>query len=175
MPQTTATSTTTSELITRFQLQAHPEGGYFRETYRSGDQVLRTSDEQTRSAATAIYYLLCDGAHSRWHRIKSDEIWHFYAGTPLLVHVLNADRSLTTLRLGNALTHDDVVFQAVVAAGLWFAAECAECTDSAGFALVGCTVAPGFEFTEFELADTDTLLADWPQHRALISKLGVKR
>lgn len=163
---------TASELIAGLQLQAHPEGGYFRETYRSADQIVRANDGQTRSAATAIYYLLCDGAHSSWHRIKSDEVWHFYAGAPLLVHVLNPDGSLSTLRLGNAMTHDEVVFQAVVAAGLWFAAECA---DPAGFALVGCTVAPGFEYSEFELADGEALLADWPQHQELIRKLSARR
>jgi predicted cupin superfamily sugar epimerase len=124
---------------------------------------------ETRSASTAIYYLLCDGAHSAWHRIKSDEVWHFYAGEPLHVHVLDESGVLVTHRLGNALTHRDTVFQAVVPAGLWFAAECA---DPATFALVGCTVAPGFEFSEFELADVDALKAQYPQHAAHIERLG---
>jgi predicted cupin superfamily sugar epimerase len=85
------------------------------------------------------------------------------------VHVLGEDQSLTTLRLGNATTHENVVFQAVVPAGLWFAAEC---VDPATFALVGCTVAPGFEFSEFELAETGALLSGWPQHRQCIERLG---
>jgi len=142
------------ELIRRFDLQPHPEGGFFRETYRSTATVNRAGSDETRSASTAIYYLLCDGAHSAWHRIKSDELWHFHAGEPLLVHVLDEAGKLVTHRLGNALTHPGTAFQAVVSAGLWFAAEC---EDPAGFALVGCTVAPGFEFSECELAKTDAL------------------
>lgn len=157
------------ELIRRFDLQPHPEGGFFRETYRCSDQVKRTVSGETRSASTAIYYLLCDGAHSAWHRIRSDEIWHFYAGEPLLVHVLDAAGELITHRLGNALTHPGTVFQAVVPAGLWFAAECADPTT---YALVGCTVAPGFEFDEFELADVSALQMAYPQHAECVARLG---
>ncbi|WP_025602248.1 cupin domain-containing protein [Burkholderia sp. WSM2230] len=173
------------ELIRRFDLKPHPEGGFFSETYRSAQRVSRVdgaaptsaaethagpmSSAQTRSASTAIYYLLCDGAHSAWHRIRSDEVWHFYAGGPLSVHVLDTSGTLVTHKLGNALIHRDAAFQAVVPAGLWFAAECA---DPAGFAFVGCTVAPGFEFSEFELADVDVLKTQYPQHAALIERLG---
>ncbi|WP_433693920.1 cupin domain-containing protein [Paraburkholderia phenoliruptrix] len=158
------------ELIRRFDLKPHPEGGYFSETYRSAERVSRAHGEApSRSASTAIYYLLCDGAHSAWHRIKSDEVWHFYAGAPLNVHVLDGAGKLVTHKLGNALIHRDAVFQAVVPAGLWFAAECA---DPASFALVGCTVAPGFEFSEFEIADVQTLQADYPEHTGLIGRLG---
>lgn len=161
--------TTKDQLIASLQLQPHPEGGFFRETYRAGMGVTPQGAGHRRSASTAIYYLLCDGAHSAWHRIKSDEVWHFYAGEPLDVYVLEQDGALTRHRLGNALTHADAVFQAVVPAGLWFAAECA---DPATFALAGCTVAPGFEFSEFELADTQALLAEYPQHRERILRLG---
>ncbi|HEX7907678.1 MAG TPA: cupin domain-containing protein [Paraburkholderia sp.] len=158
------------DLIRRFDLEPHPEGGFFRETYRSAERVCRDDGSgETRSASTAIYYLLCDGAHSAWHRIRSDEVWHFYAGEPLNVHVLDESGALVTHKLGNALTRADVVFQAVVPAGLWFAAECA---DPATFALVGCTVAPGFEFSEFELAEVGVLQARHPQHAALIERLG---
>jgi predicted cupin superfamily sugar epimerase len=163
------------ELIRRFDLKPHPEGGFFNETYRSSARVIRDGDHghdssaRTRSASTAIYYLLCDGAHSAWHRIRSDEVWHFYAGEPLHVHVLDTDGRLITHKLGNPLTHPDAVFQAVVPAGLWFAAECA---DPATFALVGCTVAPGFEFSEFEIADVEALKAEHPRHAELIARLG---
>ncbi|MFM0397129.1 cupin domain-containing protein [Paraburkholderia phytofirmans] len=161
------------ELIRRLDLKPHPEGGFFSETYRSVERVIRDKDDsgaaETRSASTAIYYLLCDGAHSAWHRIKSDEVWHFYAGEPLNVHVLDEMGALVTHKLGNALTHADAVFQAMVPAGLWFAAECA---DLATFALVGCTVAPGFEFSEFELADIGALKVQYPRHVALIERLG---
>ncbi|MGF6725777.1 putative cupin superfamily sugar epimerase [Paraburkholderia sp. GAS41] len=157
------------ELIRRFDLQPHPEGGFFRETYRSTATMTREGSEATRAVSTAIYYLLCDGAHSAWHRIKSDEVWHFYAGEPLLVHVLDAAGKHVTHRLGNPLTHPGTVFQAVVAAGLWFAAEC---EDPATFALVGCTVAPGFEFSEFELADIDALQSAYPAQAEFIGRLG---
>lgn len=156
------------ELIRRFSLKPHPEGGFFSETYRSATRVDR-DDGVARSASTAIYYLLCDGAHSAWHRIKSDEVWHFYAGEPLLVHVLTENGTLITHKLGNALAQSDAVFQAVVPRGLWFAAECA---DPGTFALVGCTVAPGFEFSEFELANVDVLKEQYPQHSALIGRMG---
>jgi predicted cupin superfamily sugar epimerase len=161
-------------LIERFGLQPHPEGGYFRETFRGADRVVRaftreTSPGETRSASTAIYYMLCDGAHSAWHRIRSDEVWHFYAGEPIDVHVIDTAGQLLTHHLGNALTHADAVFQAVVPAGQWFAAEL--CV-SGTFALAGCTVAPGFEFSEFELADVAALTKTYPQHEAVIRRLG---
>jgi len=170
MPNMSTSHAAKDELIRRFDLKPHPEGGFFSETYRSAESVRRDDGStKTRSASTAIYYLLCDGAHSAWHRIKSDEVWHFYAGEPLNVHVLDEAGTLITHTLGNALTHSDAVFQAVVPAGLWFAAECA---DPATFALVGCTVAPGFEFSEFELADVEALKARHPQHAAFIERLG---
>jgi predicted cupin superfamily sugar epimerase len=159
------------ELIARLKLEPHPEGGFFRETYRASGNVTRENEGELRSASTAIYFLLCDGAHSAWHRIRSDEVWHFYAGDPVDVHVLDAHGTLVTHRLGNALEHADTVFQAVVKAGDWFAAEC---RDEDGAALVGCTVAPGFEFSEFELAAPGTLEARYPQHRELIARLGPK-
>jgi uncharacterized protein len=155
-------------LIQHLKLEPHPEGGYFRETYRAKGSVTRENESEMRSASTAIYFLLCDGAHSAWHRIRSDEVWHFYAGDPLDVHVLDAQGTLVTHRLGNALDHADTVFQAVVVAGQWFAAEC---RDANGAALVGCTVAPGFEFSEFELAAPGALEALYPQHRDLIARL----
>ena len=170
MPNISTSHAAKDELIRRFDLKPHPEGGFFSETYRSVESVRRDDGStQTRSASTAIYYLLCDGAHSAWHRIMSDEVWHFYAGEPLNVHVLDEAGRLITHTLGNALTHPDAVFQAVVPAGLWFAAECA---DPATFALVGCTVAPGFEFSEFELADVEALKARHPQHAVFIERLG---
>ncbi|MFC0400504.1 cupin domain-containing protein [Paraburkholderia rhizosphaerae] len=159
-----------NDLIRRFGLLPHPEGGYYRETYRATQTIHRQENaNERRSASTAIYYMLCDGAHSAWHRLKSDEIWHFYAGEPLNVHVLDGQGKLTTHRLGNTLTHPDTVFQAVVLAGDWFAAEC---EDPESFAVVGCTVAPGFEFSEFEVADVGQLQVQYPAHRELIARLG---
>jgi len=156
---------TASELVNALGLRPHPEGGFYRETYRSSDSIQR-ADGEMRSASTAIYYLLCDGAHSTWHRIQSDEIWHFYSGTTLLVRELLADGQMRTHTLGS--TPPETVFQACVQAGHWFAAELA---DPSSFALVGCTVAPGFEFSEFELADTDALLQAYPEHGTVIRRL----
>jgi uncharacterized protein len=158
-----------NRLINQLGLIPHPEGGFFRETYRCDETILRSGSGLQRSASTAIYYLLCDGAYSVWHRIRSDEVWHFYAGNPLEVHVLEPGGRRITHRLGNALEDSDAVFQAVVRAGCWFAAEC---VDAQGYALAGCTVAPGFEFSDFELAETDALLADYPGEAALIERLG---
>ncbi len=161
-------ATTAQQLIQRLALQPHPEGGYFRETYRCSETVTRSTYPAVRSASTAIYYLLCDDAYSAWHRIRSDEVWHFYAGGALDVHVLDADGRLHTHRLGDALACHDAVYQAMVPAGCWFAAER---IDPATYTLAGCTVAPGFEFSEFELADPAALLQTFPAHAALIRRL----
>jgi predicted cupin superfamily sugar epimerase len=160
------------ELIRRFGLVAHPEGGYYSETYRDDSLVRRDGapdSEGTRAASTAIYFLLADGAYSAWHRIRSDELWHFYAGSPVEIHSLDERGVLSTRKLGHALEHPGTVFQAVVPAGHWFAARCC---DPSTYALVGCTVAPGFEFSEFEIADVEALAAQFPPHRALIELLG---
>jgi len=164
-------------LIRELQLQPHPEGGYYRETYRSVQAV--SVEAGQRSASTAIYYLLQGGDYSAWHRIASDELWHFYAGSSLQIHVMDTQGCLVTHRLGNPLQDAAAVFQVVVPAGHWFAAELAEPvpheaghTPGARFALVGCTVAPGFEFSEFELADTVDLSARYPEHASLLRRLG---
>jgi uncharacterized protein len=155
-------------LIRELNLQPHPEGGFYRETYRSAERVVRAATGDQGDASTAIYYLLCDGAYSTWHRIRSDEVWHFYTGGRLDVHVLQASSGLTTHRLGNILDDDRAAFQAVVPAGAWFAAEC---VHPGAFALAGCTVAPGFEFADFELADASALAKAFPQHADLVHRL----
>lgn len=159
-------------LIGRLGLQPHPEGGYYRETYRATEIVHRPEQTVQRSASTAIYYLLSGDAWSAWHRIRSDEIWHFYAGGPFLVHVLDGHGGLTTHRLGNAIEDPACVFQAVVPAGHWFAAERVR-PDR--YTLAGCTVAPGFEFSDFELADVDKLALAYPSHQALVARLGPRQ
>ncbi|MEO6984779.1 MAG: cupin domain-containing protein [Paralcaligenes sp.] len=164
-----STTVAVNRLIHQFGLHPHPEGGHYRETYRCEERVQRLSSGRASAASTAIYYLLSGEAYSAWHRIRSDEIWHFYAGCPLNVHVLDDTGQLSTLRLGNALDQADLVFQAVVPAKCWFAAER---TDSKGYSFVGCTVAPGFEFSEFEMADAIELQRQYPQHAKLIERLG---
>lgn len=158
------------KLVERFSLQPHPEGGFYRETYRCAHQVAGTHHPQPRAASTAIFYLLANSAYSAWHRIDADEIWHFYAGQPLLVHVLDST-GLHTYQLGNPLLDLQSSFQVVVPAGCWFAAELAH---GSSYALAGCTVAPGFEFSRFQLADTAALHRDYPNHAALIKRLAPK-
>jgi len=149
--------------IDRLGLQPHPEGGYFRETYRADQRV--TVDGLDRSASTAIYFLLERGQFSALHRIKSDEVWHFYDGSPLVISAILADGSLSTWRLGLG---NDALPQCVVPAGAWFGAEV---IDAGDYALVGCTVAPGFEFVDFEMGDRAELTSSYPDRTDLISRL----
>ncbi|MEX3843426.1 cupin domain-containing protein [Paraburkholderia sp. BR10882] len=163
-----AANTAVEALIRRFGLEPHPEGGYYSETYRADKLVRRegaAAAEGTRAASTAIYFLLAEGAYSAWHRIRSDELWHFYAGSPLEIHSIDERGVLSTRKLGHALDHPGTVFQAVVPAGHWFAARCC---DPSTYALVGCTVAPGFEFSEFEIADVNALADKYPLHRSIV-------
>ncbi|MBB2930818.1 cupin domain-containing protein [Paraburkholderia silvatlantica] len=167
-----AANTAVEELIRRFGLEPHPEGGYYSETYRADKLVRRdgaAAAEGTRAASTAIYFLLAEGAYSAWHRIRSDELWHFYAGSPIEIHSIDERGVLSTRKLGHALDHPGTVFQAVVPAGHWFAARCC---DPSTYALVGCTVAPGFEFSEFEIADVNALAEKYPLHRSIIELFG---
>lgn len=160
-----------TRIIEDLHLQPHPEGGFYRQTYCSDERIVRSGLDDThgeRRASTGIYYMLHGHAYSAWHRIDADEMWHFYTGDTLAIHMLDADGHLVTRRLGNQLDDPSAAFQWVVPAGCWFAAE-REGTQ--GFSLVGCTVAPGFEFDSFELADTQTLLQRYPQHEAAIRRL----
>ncbi|MBD0288469.1 MAG: cupin domain-containing protein, partial [Flavisolibacter sp.] len=120
-----------------------------------------------RHYSTAIYFLLPQGNFSAFHRIKSDECWHFYEGGTLLIHVIDTNGNYTCTRLGRNVQGGDV-YQFVVPAGAWFASEPAPDTD---FALVGCTVAPGFDFADFEMAEGTTLTKEYPQHHSLLQRL----
>jgi uncharacterized protein len=131
---------TSAEIIARLDLKPHPEGGHFRETFRDP-----RVDANGRSVSTAIYFLLARGERSHWHRIDAVEVWHYYAGSPLTLEIADGD-SQRGIRLGPDLAAGETP-QAIVPAQAWQAAE------SAGdWTLVGCTVAPGFDFAEFELA-----------------------
>jgi predicted cupin superfamily sugar epimerase len=162
---------TIDELVRALALAPHPEGGYFRETYRAAEElsVLPSRFAGPRSVSTAIYYLLAEDAFSALHRIRSDEVWHFYVGDPLALTVISDGGELRTLVLGTDLAAGHVP-QAVVEAGAWFGARLVTPGPST-FALVGCTVAPGFSFDDFELADRDALAARYPQHAETIRAL----
>jgi predicted cupin superfamily sugar epimerase len=152
-------------------LTPHPEGGFFRETYRADETIasahLPARFGGERAFATAIYFLLEGWQISRLHRIRSDELWHFHAGGPVAVDSIAPDGALGHAVLGPEVEAGQV-FQHVVPAGHWFGAALER---PASYALVGCTVAPGFDFAELELAHRDALLAQFPQHRALIERL----
>jgi predicted cupin superfamily sugar epimerase len=160
-----------TEIIHRLQLAPHPEGGWFRETYRAPESVAAAALPRrfggARSLSTAIYFLLEAGQCSRLHRIKADEVWHFHAGDPVDVVEIDPAGRLKVTRLGDAFG-----YQHVVPAGSWFGATpAAGPHNPAGFCLVGCTVAPGFDFSDFELADRDALLAEYPGHQDWIRRL----
>ncbi len=162
---------TVEDLIQTYALMPHPEGGYFIETYRSEEAIkqhaLHERFKGERSIATAIYFLLEEGNFSAFHRIQSDECWHFYAGHTLLVHVIDPNGAYRCLKLGMDIKRGEV-FQAVVPAGSWFASE----TAAGGlFSFVGCTVAPGFDFEDFELAKKDDLCQLFPEHQPILSRL----
>ena len=157
--------------IEKLSLEPHPEGGYYRQTYRA-DLVL-TKDalppefNGPRAASTAIYFLLEGENFSAFHRLRSDEVWHFYIGSTLVLHVIDQYGRHSEILLGSDPEADEAL-QAVVKAGCWFASRV---RDGKGFALVGCTVAPGFEFEDFEMAKREELVRDHPQHRKVIECL----
>jgi predicted cupin superfamily sugar epimerase len=133
-----------ADIIARLELKPHPEGGHYRETFRD----VRT-DPQGRSRSTAIYYLLARGERSHWHRIDAVEIWHYYSGAALTLKIANEGCGPHTVTLGPDVTAGERP-QAIVPAGAWQAAE-----SNGDWTLMGCTVAPGFEFASFELAKAD--------------------
>jgi predicted cupin superfamily sugar epimerase len=157
--------------IDKLRLQPHPEGGYFRQTYRSevviAREALPAGFSGSRAASTAIYFLLEGENFSAFHRLRSDEVWHFYAGEPLLVHVIEPGGEYFRILLGHEPEAGQVL-QAVVRAGCWFASHVA---DWKSFALVGCTVAPGFDFEDFEMGKREELAALYPRHRQVIERL----
>lgn len=150
-------------LIDRYQLQAHPEGGYFCETYRSSIALHSSVVDDTRDAVTHIYFLLTAGQVSRFHKVMHDEIWNFYAGAPLSLKNYHGDTLIETT-IGNhdlsSATLND--YSTVIPAGTWQAAE-----STGEFSLVGCSVAPGFDFADFSFMDDEkksTFLNRFPQY-----------
>jgi predicted cupin superfamily sugar epimerase len=156
--------------IDRLALKAHPEGGFYRETYRSAEMIsangLPDRFPGPRSISTSIYFLLRSEDISSFHKIKSDELWHFHAGTSLSIYVLD-EKGLTIHRLG-ADSDEDESLQVVIPANCWFGAK-VNGPDS--FVLCGCTVAPGFDFSDFELGKRGTLVETFPSHKNIIQLL----
>jgi uncharacterized protein len=157
--------------IEKLQLEPHPEGGYFRQTYRSevliAREALPAGFSGARAVSTAIYFLLEGKNFSAFHCLRSDEVWHFYAGEPLVVHVIEPDENYFRILLGRDLDGGQVL-QAVVRAGSWFASHV---EDWNSFSVMGCTVAPGFDFEDFEMGKREELGRRYLQHRELIERL----
>jgi predicted cupin superfamily sugar epimerase len=162
---------TPQDWIDHLDLESHPEGGYYREIYRGDDTIpasaLPDRFDGSRNTAALIYFLLPGDAVSALHRIQQDELWHVLAGTSLTLHQIAPDGTLRQQSLGRNVANGETL-QAVVPAGHWFGATV---NDPDGYALVGCTTAPAFDFADFELADRDALIDQFPQHRDVITRL----
>lgn len=150
-----------SHWINELCLSKHPEGGYFRETYRSQRST------NNRSFVTSIYYLLDGNDFSSFHKIDADEIWHFYYGSSLTLFIINErNPRLTRKVLGNNYKKKDSL-EILIESDNWLAAQV---NNKLSYSLVGCTVIPGFEFEHYELGDRDKLLSLFPEHKKIIEK-----
>lgn len=158
-------------LVAQLDLQPHPEGGYYKETYRSKDSIPNTALNNTfvgdRNQCTAIYFLLTSDTFSAFHKINQDEAWHFYKGTTLKLHTIAPNGSYSFVLIGNNFEKGEIP-QYIVPAQHWFAAEVIH-ADS--YSLLGCTVAPGFDFRDFVLANRQELMVLFPNHSDIITKL----
>jgi predicted cupin superfamily sugar epimerase len=156
--------------IEKLCLERHPEGGYYRQSYKAtlilAKESLPPEFTGPRAASTAIYFLLEAENFSAFHRLRSDEVWHFYVGSTLVVHVIDQHGGYSEILLGSDPEAGEAL-QAVAKAGCWFASRV---RDGKGFALVGCTVAPGFDFEDFEMAKRKELVREYPQHRGVIER-----
>jgi uncharacterized protein len=153
------------DLIRELRLQPHPEGGYFREIFRSAHKVQPLDERSARCALTTIYFLLVNGQHGRWHRVASDEAWHFYEGDPLEIYWIDGRDAVHQELLGPGTSNAHSM--CVVPAGCWQAA-----TPLGEYSLLGCTVAPGFEFQDFEmLSEGSAVLAHITSLRAALGEL----
>jgi predicted cupin superfamily sugar epimerase len=162
---------TVEKLIEKYQLIPHPEGGYFRETYRSEGviphQALPDNFKGDRNYCTGIYFLLPQGTKSCLHRIQSDEMWHFYLGGSMTLVLMHEDYGVQNIILGSDLQAGETV-QFVVPAGWWFGGYP---NSESVYSFVGCTVAPGFDFADFELGTRTDLISKFPESSELILKL----
>lgn len=161
-------------IIEKLELQPHPEGGYFKEVYRSNEIIKNTGlpgrFTGDRNFGTSIYYLLEKEQFSTFHKLKSDETWHFYYGSSLLLHKIDESGNYNKIILGNDLTNGEV-FQFTVLRNCWFAAEVA---DKNSFSLIGATVSPGFDFSDFEMGKRDELVSKFPGYKEFITRLTIR-
>lgn len=160
----------TQDWIEKLNLQPHPEGGFFAESYRSNETIdadaLPSRYAGSRSYSTAIYFLITSKKPSRFHKVASDESWHFYDGSPVRLHIISPKGDYYPVMVG-CDPEKGILPQYVVPAEHWFAAEV---TEAEGFSLVGCAVAPGFDFADFTLAEQETLIGRFPELKAIIER-----
>jgi len=157
--------------ISKLQLNPHPEGGYYKEVYRSDEIIeavhLPVRYKSSRAFSTSIFFLLKNDQVSMFHKLKSDEIWHFYDGCGVKIYVIEKNGIKREVLLGNKLEQGELP-QVIINKNSWFGAEL---LNKSSFCLIGCTVSPGFEFKDFELGEREKLLKLFPQHENIIKKL----
>ena len=157
--------------IRTLNLISHPEGGFYSETYQSPDRIekpgLPTRYSAARASAKAIYFLLSGEQVSKFHRLQCEEIWCYHCGSPLTIYIIEKDGTLHQQQLGTDFEKGEH-FQLRVPYGVWFGAEI---HDKASYSLVSCITTPGFDFEDFELAEQQTLLREYSQHKQLIEML----
>ena len=159
-----------NDLVELYNLEPHPEGGFYKETFRDDKSIPASSLPEhggDRSYSTGIYFLLTKGMISSLHRIKSDEMWHFYLGGPLTVVQISPNGDVEEIVLGQGVKSGQKV-QHVVPAGYWFGAYPNEGSE---YSFVGCTVAPGFDFRDFEMGNRENLIKQFPNAKDIIEKL----
>jgi len=154
--------------IKKLKLKKHKEGGYYKEVYRSGELILGENlpkrFRSSRNFSTSIYFLLEGKQFSSFHFLKSDELWHFYDGCDVILYIINAEGKLSKRIIGRG---GDCRFQTTIEKNSWFAAEI---ENKKSFALVGCTVSPGFEFDDLVIGKRTKLIKQFPRHKRLIEK-----
>ena len=159
------------QIIQELDLQPHPEGGYFKEIYRSVGEInqdsLGVNYKGNRNYATSIYFLLTSDSFSAFHKINQDEIWHFYDGSPVKIHMISETGEYSNVIVGRNFRKGERP-QFVVPGQHWFAATVINDND---YTLVGCTVSPGFDFKDFVLPKRKELISKYPQHEKIINTL----
>jgi len=151
------------QLIKRLKLKKHPEGGYFKQTYTANTIVNIVGYDKPRCISTAIYYMLVGDQFSAFHRIKSDELWHHYMGSSLTLYAIDNGK-LSKIKMGNGTGE---VPQVAIKANTWFAASL---NDKKSYCLLGCTVSPGFDYSDWELGKRNELIKMYPQHKKIIER-----
>jgi uncharacterized protein len=152
------------QLIKRLRLKKHPEGGYFKETYIADTIVNLVGYDKPRPISTAIYYMLVGDQFSAFHSIKSDELWHHYMGGSLTLYAINNNGKLSKIKMGKSRSE---AAQVAIKANTWFAASL---NDKKSYCLLGCTVSPGFDYTDWQLGKRNELIKMYPQYRTIIER-----